>query len=367
MEKIPDIVMQCPKCRKEFPVDANYCEDCTAMLEPAEREQTGPPQTDAWPMAVPGSTSEAGAEEMEDLKIDSLKTDIEESFISTLLLELIGLKKRIGKKETALAELQDQQTTVGSPDHIRMLARAESEVNELLKRTAKIEAILENLRKKLEADIEKLHAVINRTDKPGLSAYFSDAGRYSRILCRDLKTKKALLSAIEAGTYSKKSQRLKYAFSALLLLIVAGALTWSLTPAFRKSGVPAFPEASDKRAVNRSIQPKEIYDLLEDIRKANMNKDLGLWESRYARQYLEAGKKRDETAEKWRKFDYLALDYKVQDIRMLPGGMTAVIAWDMELRSMESGRITRTVQKLVSSFIVEDDRLRIASVGKAAQ
>lgn len=364
MEETPIIVMQCPKCRKEFPLDTNYCEDCTAMLEPTEKAQEAPIRPmEPLPSTSPVEAAEASDEQIEDVRIDSLKTDIEESFVSALLYELKRLRDRREKKETALSDLQKQREEFSSPDLVQKIGRAEAEVNEALKRTAKIEAILDNLRKKLEADIDRLHAQITDAERPGWFAVLSAAGRYFRMLSAEARTKKELLAAIETRTYSKKNPLLKYAFFIVLLLIIAGALTMFS----RKGGVLSSSATSDKASAKASGQAKDIYDLLEDIRQANIKKDLTLWESRYSRQYLEAGRKKYDTAENWKKFDFLSLQYRVTDIRMLPGEITAVISWDMELRSKESGRVTRTVQTLLSAFVVEDHKLKIASVRKAGQ
>ncbi len=367
MNETPDIVMQCPKCKKEFPFDTNYCEDCTAMLEPTEREQAIPAQSSTVSITIPAYVSAASSDEMEDVRIDSLKTDIEESFISTLLFELSRLRERMGKKESALDALHKQQVDTSSPDHIQAVGRAEGEVNDILKRTAKIEAILDNLRKKLEADIDKLNTEIKKTEGTGFFAFLSASGRYYRILSAELTTKKALLLAIQTKTYNKKKGLLKYAFLAVLLLIIAGAMTYALTMVSRKSIVISSSTTSDKAAAKASIQAKDLYELLEDIRKANMKKDLLLWESRYAKQYLNDGKKKDETAEKWKKVDYISLQYSVKDVQMLPEGMTAIISWEMELKSIASGKLTKTSQMLFSEFIIEDHSLKIASVRKAEQ
>lgn len=367
MGETPNIVMQCPRCKKEFPLDANYCEDCTAMLEPTEREEETPAQQIEALSETPVAASAASDEQIEDVRIDSLKTEIEESFIGTLLYELNHLKERMEKKETALSDLYKQQTDTGSPELVQKIGRAETEANDVLKRTAKIEAILENLKKKLEADIAGLNAQVGKTGQPGLFGFFSASGRYLSMLSSDLKVKKALLIAIETRTYNKRRGMLKYAFVFGLLLVIAGLLAYSWIRVPQNTGVITSSTTSQKTASGTAIQARDIYDLLEDIRKANLTKDLPLWESRYARQYLDAGKKRDETAENWKKFDYVSLQFKVEDIQMLPEKITAVISWQIELSSTGSGKKTRTSQKLLSEFIVEDHKLKIASVRKAGQ
>ncbi len=367
MDETPNIVMQCPKCKKEFPFNTNYCEDCTAMLEPTEREAEIPAQQVETLSGTPVEESAANDEQMEDIRIDSLKTDIEDSFVSTLLYELNRLRERMGKREAALSDLHKQQTDTINPDLFQEIGRAETEVNDVLKRTAKIEAILENMKKKLVADIAGLNAQIGKIDHPGLFGFFSASGRYFSMLSSELRVKKTLLAAIETKTYNKRKWMLKYSFIFGMLLIIAGLLTYSWLMVSQKTGVIKSSMTSQEPASRTAVQAKDIYDLLEDIKNANMKKDLSLWESRYARQYLDAGEKRNETAENWKKFDYVSLQYKVEDIQMLPERISAIISWKIELRSTASGKVTQTVQKLLSEFIIDDHKLKIASVRKAGQ
>ena len=97
MEETPNIIMQCPKCSREYSPDTNYCDACSAMLEPieinapeskAEAESQNPPD-----MLVLDKKDEI----LDDIKIDSLKTEIELTFTRTLLLES-SQKKAAGQK-----------------------------------------------------------------------------------------------------------------------------------------------------------------------------------------------------------------------------------------------------------------------------
>lgn len=365
MDETPNIIMQCPKCKKEFPLSTNYCEDCTAMLEPTERAQAAPVQSTKATSETRAEASVPSDEQMENIRIDILKTGIEESFVSALLYELDRLTERMKKKEAALADHQTQQSETSSPDLTQRIGRTEAEVNEALKRTAKIEAILENLKKKIEADIGGLNTQIRTSEQPGLFGFLSVSGRYFGMLSSELKVKKKLLKAIETKTYTQRKGMLNFASLIIVPLIIAGLMTYSLTMGSRKKGVTPPSTLPEKTAALTPIQAKDIYELLDDIRTANLKKDLSLWESRYAKQYLESGTKKNEAAMKWKKFEYVSLQYKVQDIQMLPEGITAIISWDMELRSRESGRVTRTTQRLLSEFIVEENKLKIASVRKA--
>ena len=125
------------------------------------------------------------------------------------------------------------------------------------------------------------------------------------------------------------------------------------------------PETPQQTETKAAIQAKDLYQLLEDIRIANMRKDLWLWQSRYTARYLEERGRKDDIVGQWKKVDYLSLQYRIEDIRMLPSMTTAIVAWGMELKSLNTGKTNTSSQKLYSEFIFEDGRLKIASVRKA--
>jgi len=371
MEKLPDIIMQCPKCKKEFPFYENYCEDCTAMLEPVEMQQKTQDALAAKTKIPSLQDDDACDESIEDSTIDTLKTDIEESFVFTLLFELKSLKERIKKKEASLAARCKQQSDTADPDFIQRAGKAESEVSGLLKRTARIESILDNLLKKLEEDVARLDKQMEEADQPGLLKHFARSGRYIRMLSSQRSVKKDLLKAIAEKSYKSRRSIQKYAIiSAALVLISATAVVFFLTPVSVKSNKapsslsPAAPQQTEAKA---TIQAKDLYELLEDIRNANIRKDLWLWQSRYTGNYLEERARKDDIVGQWKKVDYLSLQYRIEDIQMLPSMTTAIVSWDMELKSLDSGKTSKIVQKLYSEFVFEDGKLKIASVRKAEQ
>jgi hypothetical protein len=369
MEKLPDIVMQCPECKKEFPVYENYCEDCTAMLEPVEIQQKSQDASAARAKEPPEIDNAAYDDTIEDSTIDALKTDIEESFVFTLLFELHRLKERITKKEGTLAALHTGLTDTTDPEFIQKVGKAESEVSALLKRTAKIESILDYLLKKLEGDVAKLDKQIEETDQSGLLTHLTPSGRHHRMLASQRSVKKGLLKAIAAKSFKRRRSVQKFAIiAAALVLIIAAAIVFSLSPLSLNSSKTMHtrsPETPQQTETKTAIQAKDLYQLLEDIRIANIRKDLWLWQSRYTARYLEERGRKDDIVGQWKKVDYLSLQYRVEDIRMLPSMTTAIVAWDMELKSLDTGKTNTSSQKLYSEFIFEDGRLKIASVRKA--
>ncbi len=370
MEKTPKIIMQCPKCLKEFPDDANYCESCSVMLEPVEVEDKKPENITESKMADLDVKVSDQDEKIEDIRIDSLKTDIEDKFVFTLLLEINHLKKRLSKKENLLPDIRKKESGTEHSDFMSKGRKAEAEVEEITKKISKLESILENLKKKIEGDISGLETRIKDIKKPGLLSLLSDDGRYYSMLSSELKSKNSLREIIErkSSPFSYKLQRYNRLYIAGTFIVVLSlAISWVLSAYIFKThdssnSLSSTMQTNDIRKTG--ITEKDIYTLLEDIKHSNLKKDLVLWESRYSRSYLELKGKKENILEQWNKYNYKTLNYRVDKIQIQNEGASAIINWEMVLVPVKTGETKIIAQRLQSDFIIEDGKLKISSVKK---
>jgi len=341
------------------------------MLEPLEVENKKPENASDSKKVDPVAEIYNQDEKIEDIRMDSLKTDIEDKFVFTLLLEINHLKKRLSKKEYVLSDIQKRQSDMEYSDFTTKVGKAESDVGEIIKKVAKLESILENLKKKIEGDISELASRIKDIKKPGLLSLMSDDGRYYRMLSSELKSKNALKEIIEkkVSPFYYRLQRYNRLYIAGAFIVVLSlALSWALSSyIFKKhdsSGtLSSSMQTNDIRKTG--IREKDIHTLLEDIKHANLNKDLNLWGSRYSRSYLELKGKKESILEQWNKYNYKTLNYRVEKIQILSEGATAIINWEMVLIPIKTGETKIIAQRLQSDFIIEDGKLKISSVKKA--
>jgi len=371
-ETAPNFRMQCPKCGKSFPIDETYCEQCTAMLEPVEVPVSAQPETppeQSAPLAdlkKPASGPTGVSEEkMEDITIDALKADIENQFIFTLLLELDQLKIRLSRKEKMLEGLHEKQSGMAHMDYVAQTGRAESEIEELLKKTTRIEMTIENLEMNLTSNIEALQGTIGNLRRPSFSGRFTAEGRYYRMIASELKIKSVLLDILRG-----KLPRSYFRTKRMVRMIVLGAsgilctllLTWYVT----SRNYPQVPEPAALGRQTASARPaiteQDVRSLLEDIRMANLTKHLSLWESRYSKKYLELTGKKENIVEQWNKYNFVSLRYRIENLQVRGPEAEAVIVWDMELRPAAGGSSNRITSRLASAFVLENGVLRIASV-----
>ena len=365
MKQEPKIIMQCPKCSREFSPEASYCDSCSAMLEPVE---ISPDQTIAETdnKTTAGDTIVGGENEiLDDVKIDSLKSGIEQAFVRTLLLELAHLRKRRSSSEH-LRTPRETEPGNAAPQSGGIEDRSGTEA--IHKRIIKLEAILHNLEKKMESDISDLKARLNSLKKPGLQGLLNSGGRIYRMLSSELKTKNTVLRMIQTkvppSPFLRFSRTLRFTITAALILLT---IIWIVFSAARqRQSTPVAPpdEAQMETGAEKQISRMDIINLLEDIKTANLKKDLSLWESRYSKNYLELQGKKEDIQGVWHNFDFVALEYRIDRINIQQDTANAQITWNMELRSRKTGKLIPSSQILSADFIRENRTFKISSVRK---
>ncbi len=373
MDETAHFKMQCPKCGKDFPFDATHCEECSAMLEPVEtsgQQAELPSGNQNAPAGQPemDKTPPVSSDRIEDIKIDSLKADIENRFLFTLLLELDQLRRRLARKEQHLAELHRKQGDTVNAGYISQTGRTEKEIEELLTKTARIEMILENLEKNIASDIEKLQETVRALPRPSFSARYSQAGRYYRMITSELKIKTVLLDIIR-GKLPRSFFRTKRMVRMLALgaagIVCTLLLSWFIAARSQPYLAERPPSGSRQApAAATAVREEDILRLLDDIRTANMTRDLKLWESRYSSGYPELKEKKEGILAQWKQFDYVSLKYRIEDLRTSGAAADAVIVWDIELKPVRGGSSTKVTSRLASTFVLEGGTLKISAVKK---
>ena len=358
MEETPEIIMRCPRCAREFSPETCYCETCSVMLEPVEiaayqdGEETG--LQDPSGTLVPHEEDKLPG----DVKIDSLKTDVEETFTLAMLLELRQLRKRLtGVNLPADDENSGSQSgpcESGPADEI------------IRKRIAKLEAILETLEKKIKSEITELEARLAKLKTPGLFAFLTSEGRTSRMLASELKIKYAALDSIQGKNPRPSIKRFFWQTSAAIIaVVILTAALWTVFSAGAgRQPVPVTPPAisAPHTDAEKDIDIKDIVKLLENIKKANLKKDLSLWEAGYSKAYPALTKKRKGIQKLWRNFDYTSLEYRIDGVNASPASAHALITWDIVLRARKTGTVLRRSEPLFADFIREDNTLKILSI-----
>ncbi|MGD1074691.1 MAG: hypothetical protein ABR903_01225 [Thermodesulfovibrionales bacterium] len=363
--------MRCPKCLKEFSPDELYCETCSAMLEPEESLNAGPQEK-----GQPAATALADfspamkSEEIQDIEVNYLRTDIEDRFVYALLFERDRLNGRLSETEQSLDQLRISNGDAQHPDTLSVIEKKEREMGDIIREIARVEATLDELQRTIESEISDLDAHLRESERPGVFGFFNASGRRSRMLFSQLKNKRILvdiLSEKRSPNYFRVRRMGRTYLSIVLSMVLTLIISWQVflyshTEQRVPPPLPKTLQAHDKEKA--TVQEEDIIALLEDIKKANLNKDIGLWESRYSRQFRELPGKKESVVEQWKNFDCRSLAYNVAHVTLEPDKASALVTWKMELVSKKKNDIKILSQHLSVDFVVEDGILKIRSVAK---
>ena len=94
---------------------------------------------------------------------------------------------------------------------------------------------------------------------------------------------------------------------------------------------------SSDALVLEAVETTKIKDLLENIRRANLQKDIDLFVSCYAADFKDRDGKKKATLSFWRKFDYLELSYDLKRASISGDTARVKIEWVMKISSKAGG------------------------------
>lgn len=107
----------------------------------------------------------------------------------------------------------------------------------------------------------------------------------------------------------------------LLVVIAVGYLFWqqyphSNRPMVAESTPPPLPSSPGPQTVTENIEVEKIGSVFENIRRANLQKNIDLFMSCFSRDFSGAERKRKDTLKIWETFNYhdLSYDFKKQTI-----------------------------------------------------
>ena len=96
------------------------------------------------------------------------------------------------------------------------------------------------------------------------------------------------------------------------------------------------------------------------MREAQLKKDLDQYLKYYSFNFPAFDKKRQAIAKNWELYDYLDLEYKIDEVKLLiTGNASAIVTWNIKYQRLESDEINTIMQKFKISLSNESDKWRI--------
>lgn len=126
------------------------------------------------------------------------------------------------------------------------------------------------------------------------------------------------------------------------------------------SGSPGSPSLSPLPSAKALPEPpaipegKDLIKVLNQIREAQLRKDIQLFLSAYSPDFPDLGKKRELTLNIWRRYDYIDLQFRVSDIQRPDGSsILGQVTWDIKARDHKTDEV-RTLTKSYQVQFVRD-------------
>ena len=91
-------------------------------------------------------------------------------------------------------------------------------------------------------------------------------------------------------------------------------------------------------ALVEALEVEKIKDLLENVRQANLQKDIDLFISCYASDFKNREEKKKATIDNWKKFDYLDLSYDLKNPLISEDIAKAKVEWIIKISSKPGGQ-----------------------------
>jgi hypothetical protein len=119
--------------------------------------------------------------------------------------------------------------------------------------------------------------------------------------------------------------------------------------------LPRIPVPSPSPVVAQPTQP-QLMQILNQIRAAQLNKDINLFMSSFSPNFPDIDDKRQKVLKIWQVYDYLDMKYEIKDMQKLDNNTTSAnISWQFEVRDKNSG-IKQIIKTYKVSFSKEGGR-----------
>ena len=338
----------CPKCQALYEI-GNYCRKCGSLLVQRIISQG------------------AGVRPLEKKSIKKW---------STQWLKLFEEKKGL---EICLSKLETQRDSVSSSILNPMVSRYQGQLESLSSLHREIETELESVRKRASEEIDLLEKVLQPLQKrfgEVQSLYHlgamtkADFSREKNEMTREIESRERSLSKyrrIISIVPSKLgggmvSYRVAGNFlwpvpliilSGIFILVVAiGYFLWqkpsSSNPPLSKeiAATPAgTPSPQGQPPVSKNEEAEKIRALFENIRQANLKKNISLFMSCYSRDFEDKEGKRLAVLETWESFNYLDLSYHLKKQTIMEDTADVRVEWRTRTSPKVNGQSqdTRTV------------------------
>jgi hypothetical protein len=129
----------------------------------------------------------------------------------------------------------------------------------------------------------------------------------------------------------------------LLLIMAGGYLLWQQYPQFNmpiftKSTPPSLSSPADPQTVEGNEETDQIGSVFENIRRANLQKNIDLFMSCFSRDFNGTERKRKDTLKMWETFNYHDLSYDLKKKTILGDAAAVRLEWVVKTSERVGGK-----------------------------
>lgn len=330
----PEVNLICPRCQA-LHKQGKYCRKCGSLL----MQRTPSQRTDVQPL--------------------------EKKSVKRWVKEWLNLLEEERELESCMSKLEAQGDHISTHVIDPLIVRYKDRLESLLPLHQEIERELESFRKRTTEEIDHLENQLKPIQKR--LEEFQSLYKSSAVTKADfLREKKELTKEIKS--IERSLRKFRHIFSLLpgpvgenvespelaggllrpltlttggviLLLIIAGGyLLWQQHPRFNRpisTEVTPSPPPSppDPQTVTENKEGEKIGSVFENIRRANLQKNIDLFMSCFSRDFNGAEGKRKDTLKMWEAFNYHDLSYDLK--KQAISGDTADVRLEWVVRTSE--------------------------------
>jgi len=329
-EEKPKANLICPKCQT-LHQKGYYCRKCGSLLMHGTIDQ----ETDRQPLKKKTIKRLSRQwlrlfEEKKELEICVSKLEAQRGQISSDVLNPISVRYRDRLKSL-------------SPLHQEIEAELESIRKRVSEETNSLGRELKPVRKRLEEfqSLYKLGAVTHadfirekKEMRKGIKLKERDLRKHRKILSRLPSKMGGSLVSSGIISMSLRPFALPMAAGVIILLSAGGYLFWQgRSPSsgpISKEIMPSPSNPASTQTVHAAIEDNEvekIRSLFEDIKRANLQKNIDLFMSCFSHDFNGMEEKRRDTLKMWDNFEYLILSYDLKNQTILGDNASVRLEW----------------------------------------
>jgi DNA-directed RNA polymerase subunit M/transcription elongation factor TFIIS len=359
----------CPKCQALYEI-GNYCRRCGSLLLQRIISQ---------------------GEDVRPLEKKSIKK------WSNQWLRLSEEKKNL---ETCLSKLETQRDRVSSNILSPMFTRYQDQLESLSSLHQEIETELESVRKRASeeidllekelqpmqkrfAEVQSLHqaGAMTKADfsreksemKREIESREKSLAKYRRIISiLPSKLGGRMISHRVAGNFLRPFPMM-IAGGILILVVALGYFLWvkpssSSAPPSKEiaSGSAGTPSPQGQSRVSKNDENEKVRSLFENIRQANLKKNIGLFMSCYSRDFEDKEGKRLAVLETWENFNYLDLSYDLKKQTITGDTADVRVEWFIRTSPKAGGQPQDTRTLLNVTLSREEGNWKIKAIKSAS-